>query len=274
MPASSKAAAGPPAVNLRGVTKTFGVGLDAVEAVAETNILVEAGTTTALVGPSGCGKSTLLRMIAGLESPTGGEIRVGSEAPDGVSSSGELAVAFQDPSLLPWLTIEGNVKLAQRLARKPSDAAAIDALIERVGLSGFASRRPAELSGGMRQRAAIARCLATNPKVLLLDEPFGAVDELTRRRLNIELPPIWERGGATTVLVTHSVSEAVLLSDRVLVMSKRPGAIIHDISIPLARPRREEMIDSPEFRALQSKIVAYLLGEDRRPQHLKIAATG
>jgi NitT/TauT family transport system ATP-binding protein len=245
------------------VSKTFGTGADEVEAVAPTDLAFAPGTTTALVGPSGCGKSTLLRMIAGLEAPSAGEIRIGDAPPRAVARRGELAVAFQDPSLLPWRTVAGNVRLARRLARRPRDDAAVRAWIARVGLEGFEDRRPSELSGGMRQRAAIARCLSTDPKVLLLDEPFGAVDELTRRRLNVELPPIWERGGATTVLVTHSVVEAVLLSDRVLVLSDRPARVLHDVDVPLPRPRSEAMIEGAAFRAIAADVTARLLG--RRP---------
>ena len=275
MPASEASIPAPPDVAVRGVAKTFGSGAAAVEAVAPTDITFEPGTTTALVGPSGCGKSTLLRMVAGLETPTTGSIRIATESPRTVSRRGELAIAFQDPSLLPWRTVAGNIELARRLGRKPRDPAAVRAWIDRVGLSGFENRRPAELSGGMRQRAAIARCLATDPRVLLLDEPFGAVDELTRRRLNIELPPIWDRRGATTLLVTHSVSEAVLLSDRVLVLSHRPARILFDVQIPLPRPRREEMIDTPEFRALEANVIAHLMGEEARaPERSRIAAVG
>lgn len=275
MQAFEPAHSDPPAITVNGVSKTFGSGKGAVEAVAPTDLVLEAGTTTALVGPSGCGKSTLLRMLAGLEIATTGDIRIGDATPRQVSSDGALSVAFQDPSLLPWRTVAGNIHLARRLGRKQRDPQAVQTWIDRVGLSGFEDRRPAELSGGMRQRAAIARCLATDPRVLLLDEPFGAVDELTRRRLNIELPPLWERRGATTLLVTHSVSEAVLLSDRVLVLSHRPARILHDIDIPLARPRREDMIDTPQFRSLAAQVISHLLEEKRQGSVTpKIAAVG
>lgn len=251
----------PPDIRCRAVTKTFGSGPSAVPAVAATDLVLAGGTTTALVGPSGCGKSTLLRMIAGLEAPSGGAILIGGETPDAVRKRGELAVAFQDPSLLPWRSVAANVALARTLAGQPRDAAAVAGWIARVGLKGFENRRPAELSGGMRQRAAIARCLVTAPRLLLLDEPFGAVDELTRRRLNLELPPIWEKRGATTLLVTHSVSEAVLLADRVIVLSERPARVTADIAVPLARPRRAAMIDSPAFRALVAEVAGALMGD-------------
>ena len=155
------------------------------------DLCLEAGSVTALVGPSGCGKSTLLRIIAGLEQPDpGGSVRIDGDEPLAVRQRGELAIAFQDASLLPWRTTASNVALAQKLARQPVNHQRVTELLETVGLAGFEDVRPAALSGGMRQRAAIARCLITEPRLLLLDEPFGAVDELTRRRLNIELPPL------------------------------------------------------------------------------------
>lgn len=250
----------PPEVRLRGVARTFGTGAGAVQAVAPTDLTFAAGATTALVGPSGCGKSTILRMVAGLDAPTEGAIRIGAETPDAVRARGQMAVAFQDPSLLPWRTVAGNVALARHLARLPPDPDAVARLIAMVGLKGFEDRRPAELSGGMRQRAAIARCLVTDPRMLLLDEPFGAVDELTRRRLNVELPPLWAARGTTTLLVTHSVTEAVLLSDRIVVLSARPARVVADIPVPLSRPRRADLIDTAAFRALAASVTAALFG--------------
>ena len=226
------------------------------------DLTLEAGSVTALVGPSGCGKSTLLRIIAGLEQPDpGGSVSIGGDDPASVRRRGELSIAFQDASLLPWRTTAGNVALAQRLAGQRVDHARVAELLEMVGLAGFEKARPAELSGGMRQRAAIARCLITGPRLLLLDEPFGAVDELTRRRLNIELPPLWSGAVTTTLLVTHSISEAVLLADRVLVMSARPGEIVADLPVDLPRPRRMEHLHSARFTELVERIGA-LLGVD------------
>ncbi|KAA9393376.1 ABC transporter ATP-binding protein [Kocuria coralli] len=242
--------------------KTFTAGGQPLTVLERADLTLEAGTVTALVGPSGCGKSTLLRIIAGLESPDdGGSVRIGDDAPAAVSSRGELAVAFQDASLLPWRTTAGNVALAQKLARQRVDRKRIADLLATVGLEGFEKARPAELSGGMRQRAAIARCLITRPRLLLLDEPFGAVDELTRRRLNIELPPLWSGLQTTTLLVTHSISEAVLLADRVLVMSARPGSVVADLPVGIERPRTLEQQHSPRFTDLVDRIGA-LLGVD------------
>ncbi|MEP2617623.1 MAG: ABC transporter ATP-binding protein [Marinomonas sp.] len=246
--------AGPPVVGVWSINKTYGHGDNAVQAVKDVDLTLKPGSTTALVGPSGCGKSTLLRMIAGLEEPTSGAIRIGNEMPFAVARKGRLSVAFQDPSLLPWLTVASNVALARRLAGLPKDPEKVQKLLSLVGLDGFENKRPAELSGGMRQRCAIARCLATDARLLLLDEPFGAVDEMTRRRLNLELPRVWEGQGTTTLLVTHSVTEAVLLSDRVIVMSHRPARISADIPIHIERPRRASHLSTPDFVALVTQI--------------------
>lgn len=221
-----------PGIVCKGVSKTFGAGLSTVDVLAPTDLHFVAGQMTALVGPSGCGKSTLLRMVAGLETPSAGTITLDGASPQDLQSQGALAMAFQDASLLPWRSVRGNVALALTLARQPADRAAVDAMIARVGLAGFEGARPAELSGGMRQRAAIARCLVTKPRVLLLDEPFGAVDELTRARLNQDLPPLWQTGATTTLMVTHSIREAVVLADRVIVLSSRPARVVADLQIP------------------------------------------
>ncbi|MEP3848000.1 MAG: ABC transporter ATP-binding protein [Paracoccaceae bacterium] len=215
-------------ITCTGISKAF----EAVQAVSDTRLTFAAGKTTALVGPSGCGKSTLLRMVAGLERPTTGTIQIGSETPKELARRGGLSMAFQDPSLLPWKTVRGNIALGLKLARKPADPTAVQDLINLVGLSGFENTRPAALSGGMRQRAAIARALISEPEVLLLDEPFGAVDAMTRKRLNNDLPPLWRGTETTTLLVTHSVSEAALLSDRIIVLSDRPAQIVADIDVP------------------------------------------
>lgn len=223
---------GGPEILCDAVAKTFGRGRAEVQAVVELTLNFAAGHMTALVGPSGCGKSTVLRMVAGLEQPSAGTITLGGQSPEEMQRQGALAMAFQDASLLPWRSVRSNIALARKLARLPKDTDAVDEMIARVGLSGFETARPAELSGGMRQRVAIARCLVTQPRVLLLDEPFGAVDELTRARLNAELPPLWQATATTCLLVTHSVREAVALADRVVVFSSRPARVVGDISIP------------------------------------------
>ena len=237
------------------LSKTYPGG---VEALRPLDLSIEAGRTTALVGPSGCGKSTLLRMIAGLEDPTTGEITIGGAPPTDTLARAGLAVAFQDPSLLPWRSVRQNIELALDLARKPRRPADIDQLIHLVGLDGFADTRPAALSGGMRQRAAMARALSTKPDLLLLDEPFGAVDELTRAQLAADLPGIWEARGTTTLLVTHSVTEAVTLADRILVLSPRPAQIVADVVIDLPRPRAERLSLSPAFQGLVETVFAAL----------------
>ncbi|MEL6566607.1 MAG: ABC transporter ATP-binding protein [Pseudomonadota bacterium] len=232
------------------ITKWFGT----TEAVAPFSVTLAAGRTTALVGPSGCGKSTILRMIAGLEAPDSGTLLLGEAAPRDVARRGALSMAFQDPSLLPWRSVRANIALGAELARTSADG--VDALIDLVGLSGFADHRPAELSGGMRQRAAIARSLISSPQVLLLDEPFGAVDAMTRRRLNVDLPPLWH--GTTVVLVTHSVQEAVLLSDRILVLSHRPARVTADIPVDLPAPRDTALTETDAFRDLSRAVLAAL----------------
>ncbi len=235
-----------PAIRCAGLAKTFPGG---VEAVSPLDLTLAAGRTTAFVGPSGCGKSTLLRMIAGIEAPSAGRVEIGGAPPSETLRDAGLAMAFQDPSLLPWRTVRGNIDLALQLARRPADPRGVDQLVTLVGLDGFAEVRPAELSGGMRQRAAIARALVTDPRLLLLDEPFGAVDELTRRQLAQDLPRIWEARGTTTLLVTHSVSEAVMLADRVIVLSPRPARVVADLAIDLARPREPGIATDPAFLA-------------------------
>ncbi len=241
----------PPDILCRGLAKVFPGG---VEVLSPLDVALAAGQTTALVGPSGCGKSTLLRLIAGLEDPSAGSILIGGETPDHMRRQAAISVAFQDPSLLPWRSLRGNIALGRKLARLPADQALVDRLIRLVGLAGFEATRPAALSGGMRQRAAIARALASAPRLLLLDEPFGAVDELTRRQLALDLPPLWQERGTTTLLVTHSVSEAVFLADRILVLSPRPARIVADIAVPLPHPRLSDLADSAGFHALASQV--------------------
>ncbi len=258
MPADAPVRAAPE-IRCVGLAKSYGEEGGRVESLRPIDLVFAGGGTTALVGPSGCGKSTLLRLVAGLEEPSGGSVRIGDRSPDEIRRDAGLAMAFQDASLLPWRTVRGNIALALKLARRPADPEEVDRLIALVGLQGFEERRPGELSGGMRQRVAIARCLVSEPELLLLDEPFGSVDEFTRMRLNFDLPPLWQNRGATTLLVTHSVSEAVLLSDRVIVFSPRPAEVVADIAAPFARaPDPRETMRLPEFAATVEQVSAAL----------------
>lgn len=250
MPAANLAPSAPGTlldIRLDTVSKAFHGPGGALPVVDRVTLHVPGGSTTALVGPSGCGKSTVLRLVAGLDEADEGKVTIEGAVPTLRRAEKALSVAFQDDALLPWRTLEGNIALARRLAKMPPAPELVASLIDRVGLAGFEKKRPAELSGGMRQRAAIARSLATSPRVLLLDEPFGALDALTRRRLNIELPPVWGEGQTTVLVVTHSVAEAALLADRIVVLSPRPARTVATIEVPLPRPRRAEMIHQPAF---------------------------
>ena len=211
---------------------------------------VAAATFTAIIGPSGCGKSTVLRLLGGLLRPTSGSVTIGGRNPVAAASAHRLGVAFQDHALLPWLTARDNVALPFRAVGRPVDAQRVDRLLDVVGIGDFAGTRPAELSGGMRQRVAIARALVLDPGVLLLDEPFGALDAVTRRHLNLELQRIWSEHAITTLLVTHSVEEAVFLADSVVVMSRRPGRIERVQTVPFVRPRDRSLLATPAFHAL------------------------
>jgi NitT/TauT family transport system ATP-binding protein len=229
-----------------------------VHAVADVDLEVLPGEFVALLGPSGCGKSTLLRLIAGLEAPDTGALTVDGLQADHLARDHRLGMAFQDHALLPWLTVRANVELPFRLAHRRVERATVDALLELVGLTDFATARPSQLSGGMRQRAAIARSLVLDPDLLLLDEPFGALDAVTRRRLNEELQRIWLERRVTTVLVTHAVDEAVFLADRVIVLTGSPGRVHTTMPVPFERPRPSSLQFEPAFQRLCARLHAAL----------------
>jgi NitT/TauT family transport system ATP-binding protein len=249
-------------IHLSGVTRTFAVGTREICALRDVSLCCQAGSFTALIGPSGCGKSTLLRIIAGLERPDGGTVLIGGATPREKCRSGSLGVAFQDPALLPWRTVRQNIALPLQILTRsaPESHNEIDRLIRLVGLEGFENARPGQLSGGMRQRVAIARTLVTDPSVLLMDEPFGALDQILRRSMNIELQRVWMQKRATTVLVTHGIDEAVFLADRVIVMQRNPGRIARIVDIPFDRPRMPELFSTSEFHRLEDEIAAHLFG--------------
>jgi NitT/TauT family transport system ATP-binding protein len=249
-------------IDLASVTRTYTVGPQQVHALREVSLHCEAGSFTALIGPSGCGKSTLLRIVAGLERPDGGTVLIGGSTPEEKCRNGALGVAFQDPALLPWRSVRQNIALPLEVLKHSvqENRAKIDRLIELVGLEGFEDARPGQLSGGMRQRVAIARSLVTDPSVLLMDEPFGALDQILRRNMNIELQRVWMETRATTLLVTHGIDEAVFLADRVIVMRRSPGCIARIVDIPFDRPRSPELFSAAAFHRLEDEIAAHLHG--------------
>jgi NitT/TauT family transport system ATP-binding protein len=246
-----------PVARLRGVAKTW-AGADGVEteAIRGVDLDIAAGEFVSLIGPSGCGKSTVLRAIADLVRPSGGEIEVNGKPPGQARLDHDYGMVFQAPVLFDWRTVEENVRLPLEVLGRPKawSAQRTRAMLELVELEGFAKHRPYELSGGMQQRVAIARALSFEPRILLMDEPFGALDEMTRERLNDEVLRIWEQTGTTIVFVTHSIPEAVYLSSRVVVMSARPGRIVGSVDVDLPRPRTDGTREMEQFFGLVTVI--------------------
>ena len=251
----------PPAVTLEGVGKRFGAGATAVDALTGIDLTVAAGEFVSLIGPSGCGKSTLLRIVANLIDPTDGSVRVNGKPARQARLDQDYGIAFQQAGLLEWRTVQANVELPlalHGLGRAERGKQALE-LLELVGLADFAAHRPSQLSGGMQQRVAIARALARRPALLLMDEPFGALDEMTRERMQTELIRICAETSAAVVFVTHSIPEAVFLSQRAVVMSPRPGRITHVIDIPLG-PRDEDVREADQFYAAITDVREALRG--------------
>jgi len=258
-------------LHLRDVAKAFrkedGSTMTAIERLTLT---VAAGEMVALIGPSGCGKSTLLRMIAGLERPTSGAIHVGGQPIEGPGA--ERGLMFQDPSLFPWKSVRRNIEsglVARGVLHRYRGE--VDEYLKLVGLEAFADAYPHQLSGGMAQRAALARALINHPKVLLLDEPLGALDQFTRMRMQDEVIRIWQARRTTMVLVTHDIDEAIYMCDRIVVLSPRPGRIERAIDVPLARPRQR---NHPRFLELRAEILEMLHFADGGPTGVAPAPGG
>ncbi len=249
-------------ISLASVTKRFNTGDSVVTALDEINLVVHEKEIVTLVGASGCGKSTLLNLIAGFETPTIGQVLVDGRSIEGPGP--DRGVVFQQTALFPWLSVEDNIAFGLTLRANHGKAdrrQVVERMLQRTGLSPFRERRPAELSGGMRQRAAIASVLAINPSTLLMDEPFGALDSLTRSIMQDFLLELWEEQRKTVVLVTHDIDEAIYLADKTVVMTAHPGRICEVIDVNLPRPRRYDMRSEPPFIALRDHVTEIVRAE-------------
>jgi NitT/TauT family transport system ATP-binding protein len=244
-------------IRARGVAKSYRTGDGEVESLRPLDFEVGEGEFVSVVGPSGCGKSTLLKLIAGLLPATLGSIEIGGATVDGPPPG--IGIVFQSHVLLPWRTVLANILLQAEVRRLPREQSLARAreLVAMVGLEGFENKFPWQLSGGMQQRASICRALVHDPTILLMDEPFGALDAMTREKMNLELQRIWAATKKTVLLITHSIPESIFLSDRVLVMSERPGSIAAIYEVELPRPRTLAMMGSPEFAVLAQTIRAH-----------------
>jgi NitT/TauT family transport system ATP-binding protein len=265
-----------PVVRMRGVDKSFGAGGDRTAALERIDLDIPKGAFVSLIGPSGCGKSTLLRLIGDLTQPSRGTIEVNGKSAHRARLDRDYGMVFQAPVLFDWRTVQGNVELPlemspQTRAARAERARAMLALVE---LAGFERRYPWQLSGGMQQRVAIARALSFEPRVLLMDEPFGALDEMTRERLNLELLRIWTQTGTTIVFVTHSIPEAVFLSTHVAVMSARPGRILEVIAVDLPQPRNDLTREDERYFGFITRVRERLRGHDvGRPAAAEVATS-
>ena len=248
-------------IEIRGVHKQFAKGERRVVALQDIDLTVAEREFVAILGPSGCGKSTLLNMVAGFDQPTRGSVKVAGE--EIAAPAPSRGVVFQEPALFPWLSVMDNVVFGPKTLGQPAASyrARAAQIIEQIGLSGFEASYPAELSGGMRQRVGIARVLIMQPQVLLMDEPFGSLDAQTRMVMQELLLEVWEREHQTVLFVTHDIEEALLLADRVCVMTARPGRIKKTIGVAIARPRAIEVTTSPEFNALRREVLALIREE-------------
>jgi NitT/TauT family transport system ATP-binding protein len=246
----------PPAIDATGVSLTFATADGTVQALSEIDLQIAAGDFVSLIGPSGCGKTTLLRIIADLEQPTAGTLRVNGLTTEEARLRRQYGYVFQAPALYPWRTVERNVMLPLELMGFSAVERRERArrYLELVNLTGFERKFPWQLSGGMQQRASIARALSFDPALLLMDEPFGALDEITRDHLNEQLLRLWDRTGKTVVFVTHSIPEAVFLSTRIVIMSARPGRIIDVIDCDFPRDRTVEIRETPEFVKIAHRV--------------------
>ena len=254
--------AGATVVSISGVSKVFDTAGGRTNALQDIDLSIAPSEFVSLIGPSGCGKSTLLRLIGDLTAPTSGSITVNGKPANRARADRDYGIVFQAPVLFDWRTVQANVALpleVKGVGRAERDER-VRAMLELVELTDFARHHPYQLSGGMQQRVSIARALALEPSILLMDEPFGALDEMTRERMNSEVQRIWQRTGTTIVFVTHSIPEAVFLSSRVAVMSPRPGRIVRVIDIDLPRPRTDDTRESTRYFALITEVRETLRG--------------
>jgi NitT/TauT family transport system ATP-binding protein len=242
-------------IRVRDVVKIFDTKQgEPIRALDGVNLEVAPRQFVSIVGPSGCGKSTLLKICAGILEPSSGEVALPGSQYDSDRQGARIGMVFQSPVLLPWKTVLENVNVPLIITRRPADKDRGRDLLAMAGLSGFEEKYPKELSGGMQQRVALARALVTDPPLLLMDEPFGALDALTRELMGLELQRIWSIARKSVLFVTHSIPEAVFLGDRVVVMSSRPGRVIADIEVPLPRPRTLDSLADPEAASVISQV--------------------